>query len=274
MHLSLLVEHFVLTKVIRVRNKDNPSFDDDCRHAFDIKLGAHLRWTRDHSRVYWDEFVHYQRRANAAYAEAMRQFSVRSRDVLMNAEYPHKWWSTLKSAVLGSSSDSSLPPLIGAGGGLVCVSVGKADILSAHLDGKQSRDPVDLKSACHPFPSLTTFAFRSREVKRLLLDLDSYGGIDPIGMFTLFLKRTAEVLAPRLAVVFLRFLRFGSFPVCWRLANVTPIPKGPPSSSASNYRPISLTPILSKLFVCLVSVRLGRFTECRGVCASIHPVRL
>ena len=67
----------------------------------------------------------------------MRQFSVRSRDVLMNAQFPHKWWSTLKSAVFGSSSDSSLPPLIVAGGGLVCESVGKADMLSAHFDGKQ-----------------------------------------------------------------------------------------------------------------------------------------
>ena len=89
------------------------------------------------------EFVHYQRRANAVYAEAMRQFSVRSRDVLMNAQCLLEWWSTLKSAVFGSGSDSFLPPLMGVGGGLVCESVGKADMLSAHFDGKQSRDPVD-----------------------------------------------------------------------------------------------------------------------------------
>ena len=61
LHLSQLVERFVLTKVIRVRNKDKPWFDDDCRLAFDIKQGTHLRWTRDRSRVNWDEFVHYQR---------------------------------------------------------------------------------------------------------------------------------------------------------------------------------------------------------------------
>ena len=47
------------------------------------------------------------------------------------------------------------------------------------------------------------------------------------------------------------------------MANVTPIPKDPPSSSASNNRPIS--PILSKVFERLVSVRLGRFMEGRGV---------
>ena len=103
-HLSLLVQHFVPTKVIHVRNKDKPSFNDDCRLAFDMKHGVHLQWTRDHSRVNWDEFVHYQRRANAVYAEAMRQFSVRSLDVLMNTQFPHKW-STLNLAVLGSSLD-------------------------------------------------------------------------------------------------------------------------------------------------------------------------
>ena len=145
----------------------------------------------------------------------------------------------MKSAVFCSSSDSPLPFLIGSGGGLVCESVGNADILSAHFDGKQSRDPVDLPSTCHPSPSLTTFAFRSWEVKRLLLDLDSYGGTDPSGMFPIFLKKTADVLAPHLAVVFRGLLRLGCFIVCFRVANVTPIPKGPPSSSASNYRPIS-----------------------------------
>ena len=51
----------------------------------------------------------------------------------MNAQCPHKWWSTLKSVVFGSSLDSSLSPLIGAGGGLVCESVGKAEMLPAHL---------------------------------------------------------------------------------------------------------------------------------------------
>ena len=77
--------------------------------------------------------------------------------------------------------------------------------------------------------------------------------------------KLTRVLVPCLAVVFRRILRLGSSPVRWRVANVTPIPKVPPSSSASNYLPISLTPILSKVFERLVSVRLGRFMEGRGV---------
>ena len=81
-------------------------------------------------------------RANETCLEAKRQFSDRDRDVLMNVQSPHKWWSTLKSTVFCSSS--SLPPLVSEGVGLVCESVGKADLLPDHFDSKQSREAVDL----------------------------------------------------------------------------------------------------------------------------------
>ena len=67
---------------------------------------------------------------------------------------PHKWCSTLKSAVFGSSS--SLAPLVSEGGRLVRECVGKVDLLSDQFDGKQSREAVDLPLTCHPSPSLTT----------------------------------------------------------------------------------------------------------------------
>ena len=75
----------------------------------------------------------------------------------------------------------------------MCESVGKADLLSDHFDGKQSRESVDLPLTCHQSPSLTSFAFRSSEVRRLLLDLDPYGGSDPLGMFAIFLKRNTTL---------------------------------------------------------------------------------
>ena len=108
---------------------------------------------------------------------------------------------------------------------------------------------------CYTCPSLklTTFPFRSSEVRRFLEDLTLMGAptqwVWPMG--DLFLQRTC------LSVVFRWLVRLGSFPACRRQANVTPIPKGPPSSSGANYRPISITSVLSKVFELLVSVRLG-----------------
>ena len=79
-----------------------------------------------------------------------------------------------------------------------------------------------------------------------------------MGMFPLFLNRTIDVVAPSLSVVFRRLVSLGSFPACRRQANVTPIPKGPQSSSVANYR------VLSKVFERLMSVCLERFMESRG----------
>ena len=104
----------------------------------------------------------------------------------MNVQFSHKWWSTLKSAVFSTSSP--LPPLVSEGGGLVCESVGKADLLVDHFDSKQSMEAVYLPLTCHPSPSLTTFAFMSSEVRRLLLDLDPYGGTAHWVCFLFFLR--------------------------------------------------------------------------------------
>ena len=121
----------------------------------------------------------------------------------MNVQSSQKWWSTLKSACWW-------------GGGLVCESVGMADLLSDHFDFKQSRESVELLLTCHRSPILITFAFRSSDIRRLVLDLVTHGGTEPLGMFPLFVKRTADVLAPRHSVMFRRLVRCGSFSACWR----------------------------------------------------------
>ena len=62
-------------------------------------------------------------------------------------------------------------------------------------------------------------------------------------------------------MLFRRLLREGSFPPCWRCADVVPIPKGSVSSFTKDYRPISITPVLSKVFESLISDRLRRYME-------------
>ena len=80
-------------------------------------------------------------RANETYSEAKCQSSVINRDVRMNAESPHYICCVCLS--------SSLPPLVGGGDGLVCVSVGKVDLLSVNFDCKQSMVSLDLPLTGH-----------------------------------------------------------------------------------------------------------------------------
>ena len=104
-------------------------------------------------------------------------------------------------------------------------------------------------------------------MRRLLLDLDSYGSTDPLGIFPRVLKRTADVPAHRLAVVFRLPLRLGRFPVChgeW--LNVTRNSKGSTSLLNGQLQTNFLnTSLLSKVYERQFSVRLRLFMECRGV---------
>ena len=84
---------------------------------FDPMQEAHLQWTRDRSGLNWEVSVHCQVRANETCSEAKRQFRVINKDVLMNTQSPHNWWSPHKSAVFGSSS--LLPLLVSGGTGML-----------------------------------------------------------------------------------------------------------------------------------------------------------
>ena len=78
----------------------------------------------------------------------------------------------MKDSVLGVGS--CIPPMQSDGGALVSDPSGKAALLSNSFDGKQSRDVVGCPAYCHRRPKLCTFAFRSREVRRLHSELDPH----------------------------------------------------------------------------------------------------
>ena len=82
----------------------------------------------------------------------------------------------------------------------MCESVGKAYLLSDDFDNMLSRESVDLPLTCHTSPILTTFTFRSSEVRRLLLELVPDGGTDPLGKFLLILIRREGALVSGLSV--------------------------------------------------------------------------
>ena len=200
-----------------------------------------------------------QRAANSCYARVQADYHARCKDKLEASGNAHSWWNTLKESVFGVAS--SIPPLHQQGGGLASHPRDKAELLSQYFDGKQSRDIVVLPDTCHTSPKFSSFAARAAEVRRLLDGLEGNGGVDPLGFFPLFFKKLSPVLAPKLSIIFRRLIKEGCFPGSWKCANVVPIPKGPLSAFLSDYRPISITPVLSKVYERLVAVRLGSFFE-------------
>ena len=165
-----------------------------------MKQSAYHRWCRNRSAVNWDLFCQERGTADRLYAAAKARYSADCRRNLDDCASANAWWHTLKGHVFGAESD--IPPLCLPGGALVSDPAGKAELLSAWFDSKQSRDIVDLPQTCHRRPAFCGIAFRAREVERHLLDLDPNGGVAPSGCFHMVFQRDASVLAPKLSRLF------------------------------------------------------------------------
>ena len=162
----------------------------------------------------------------------------------------------------------SIPALRGPEGGLVVAPAEKASLLGSQFDSQHCREQFVTTLSCFPQYRCNCLAFRTSVLLRLLLDLDKYGGVDSFGVFPPFLKKVADIIAPKQSIIFRKLIRLESLLECWRSANVTAIHKDAPSPDSENYRPISITPILSKVFEKLVSHRLSSFCEKYGLLAA------
>ena len=73
----------------------------------------------------------------------------------------------------------------------------------------------------------------------------------------------ADIIAPKLHIIFHGLIRRRTFLKCWQFGKVTSIPKGAPVHDRENECPISITPILSIVYKKLVSHKLSSFClEC------------
>ena len=262
-----IIERRVPTKNITCKLKDKAWFNADCLRAFNDKQNAYRLWSRHRTRFLWDEYLEHRRSCQAVYDFARSEYNNSIRDSLLEATQSHKWWSVLKSFLFGV--DTSLPPIRKDDGSVTYQPSVMAEVFSSTFQKKQCGQVLTLPPTCFPQPKFTRFAFKSSELKYYLSDLDSLGGLDPNNIFPLFLVKIAKQLAPKLACIFRRLLASGSFPELWRSANVTPIPKGSsPTQFPSDYRPISITPILSKIYEKLIYRRLYKYVDSMNILPS------
>ena len=93
-------------------------------------------------------------------------------------------------------------------------------------------------------------------VQNLLHNIDSRKATGADGIPGLLLKKCAPILAPSLTAIFTASLAAGELPQAFKQADITPVYKSGDRETASNYRPISLLPIVSKLLEKIVLTQL------------------
>ena len=96
----------------------------------------------------------------------------------------------------------------------------------------------------------------TNEVRYVLLSLDISKATDPDNIPAVLLKYCAPYISSSLSNLFNKSLKLGRIPAAWKISNIVPIPKSGLLKEVTNYRPISLLGIVSKVFERCIDNRL------------------
>ena len=103
------------------------------------------------------------------------------------------------------------------------------------------------------------------EIRCIINQLNINKSCGSDGIEAKFIVLASEVLSPVLAILFSACFDFGIFPTCLKAAKFVPVYKAGDINEVTNYRPISILSIFSKILEKLVYTRTLSFLKC-------HPV--
>ena len=125
---------------------------------------------------------------------------------------------------------------------------------------------VVLPSGCDGEDCFQIGKVEQLETLKMLLQLktNTATGSDDIPAFVL--KKLAPAVTQHLTQIFNCSIHQNTFPSKWKEANISAIWKGKGSKTeAVNYRPISVLPVVGRLFEKIVATRLSDYVEKRGI---------
>ena len=149
----------------------------------------------------------------------------------------------------------------------------KANILNMQFQSVFTRDnpdAQDIPMMSSPFATIDDIQITRAGIKRMLDQLKIHKAPGPDGITPRVMKELSEPVASILTIIFKKSYESGEIPDDWKCANITPIYKKGSKYDASNYRPISLTCISSKLMEHIIASSIMRHADNHNI---LYPLQ-
>jgi len=124
------------------------------------------------------------------------------------------------------------------------------------LQPKQFFSEVDINK-----PSLVDIDFTVEDIERAIDKMSANSSAGPDGFSAMFIKNCKSNLSVPLYLIWRESLDTCTIPDVLKVANITPIHKGDSKSIPKNYRPVSLTSHIIKVFERVLREKLVNFLE-------------
>jgi len=177
-------------------------------------------------------------------------------------------WKTINS-LTGSNRRGGGVGELKVGDETVLEPLDVADHFNRHFSSIAERIDSTIPPATHSFrdymdapnpDSMFAPPSTAEEVSSVICSLDNKSS--DINSIPIFIYKFISVfISPIISMMFNLSLEVGTFPACLKTATVVPIHKSGDINCVDNYRPISMLPILSKIFEKLMLRRLKSFLK-------------
>jgi len=232
-----------------------PPMNSDMRKLIRRKNRLWTRYIETKDTVKYKEYCMCRNKVRGITRTLRKEFEYQV--ALRAREEPKNFWNYANSKL---KTRSKIPDLyVNADKELTTNDYDKVEVLSdffASVYVPKSNDELPILQDKDIFQDMELPHIDCNMVEKHLKDLKVSKTPGPDGIHPRVLKELASVLAIPLAKIFQTSIDTGHVPQYWKLANVTPVFKKGNKKDPANYRPISLTCIVSKILEKIVSSTL------------------
>lgn len=267
------------TKHIRVNRKIKkraPWASDSLAKLSLSKHEYYQRWKKHPENLYLKaKFFEYKQKVKIRAAKDKSNYM--SKQLNLAQSDPRRFWHLIKSTARNSAPKLSNirvnDSLLAVPGNEIVIANVFNKFFAESVDSifsKFNNDPTDNYAGCNQNISNSMFfhEITETEVFQTIMSLPNSSAVGIDELSTKFIKENADLLATPLAALFNRSVVSGVFPENFKISIIIPLFKSGDRSSVSNYRPISLLPIFSKIFEKIIHRRLTDFLDSIGFFAD------
>ena len=208
------------------------------------------RMFRKKQRLYkkthkWSNYYFFQKECKMAYKAAEDTYIHEQIHKSLSQHNTKPFWRYIKSK---KQDNVGVSPLL-KDGKLEVDSKPKAEILLSQFSSVFSTLKTNIMPdvSLHVEESLNHIKIDQKGTEKLLRNLNISKASGPDSIPNIVLKECAAELSPVVTHIFQKSIDSGTLPEDWTSANIAPIYKKGDRHRAENYRPVSLTSVLSKV---------------------------
>ena len=208
------------------------------------------------------------KRLSKAFSSSLKHFQYDFENELVDSDNLGMFYKYVNKKLNGSNG---VAPLRDADGNLAVTDYDKATVLNNQFCSVFTADNGIIDVSGLPDSAVFSVAppfFTPEIVLKIIEQLKCSNSRGPDGLPAIFYKNTASNLSYPLSMLFNLSIQTADIPPVWKLASVTPIFKKGSPCDPSNYRPISLTCIASKLMEVGIKEHLLNHMKNSGVLSN------